>query len=354
MARQSSESRDPKRVATQAADSYYTVIRGKKYDRRMLELAEGLTSGRGDGRISINDAKNLLRVVKDANNYSNTEKQTMEYIRKHFKFTKEGDDFFRSEIRKWAAGKGKKKATAKAKKPAAVEAVASSPAHEAEAVAAAAAAPVETKSDTARPTRGGSAFMQILVGLVLIAGLAALFYFIVYKSSCARPQPGSTPPAATGPVTTPPAATVPAETPKAAEVPAAPAKPVAEQKQSPSPAPVNAELQMYVSKTSLRFIAEKTALSPASEKALDELAARLKSSGGRLQVTGHTCSLGPKSINQAISEKRALVVKEALVARGIAADRIETLGAADTQPVGNNKTVEGRVANRRVSFKLLN
>ena len=191
--------------------------------------------------------------------------------------------------------------------------------------------------------------MQILLGLVLIAGLAALFYFIVYKSSCARPLPGPTPPATAAPVTASPAAAVP----KAAELPAAPAKPVAEQKPSASPAPVDAELQAYVSKTSLRFIAEKTELSPASEKALDELAARLKSGGGRLQVTGHTCSLGPKSINQTISEKRALVVKEALVARGVAADRIETLGAADTQPVGNNKTVEGRVANRRVSFKLM-
>ena len=168
-----------------------------------------------------------------------------------------------------------------------------------------------------------------------------------------EPPPQFTPPATVAPVTPPPAAAVPTEPPKVAEVPVAPAKPVAEQKQSAPPAPLDADLKAYVSKTSLRFIAEKTELSPASEKALDELAARLKSGGGRLQVTGHTCSLGPKSINQTISEKRALVVKEALVARGVAADRIETLGAADTQPVGNNKTVEGRVANRRVSFKLM-
>ena len=335
------------------ADSYYTVIRGKKYDRRMLELAEGLTSGRGDGRISINDAKNLLRVVKDSNNYSATEKQTMEYIRRHFKFTKEGDEFFRSEIRKWAAGKGKKKAPSKAKKTSTAEPVAHSPAHEAEAVAAAAAAPIETKRDTSQGKRGSSAFTQILLGLILIVGLAAFFYFIVYKSSCARPAPAS-PPTTAVPVTPPPAAAVPPEAPKATEVPVAPAKPVMEKKPSALPAPVDADLQSYVSKVRLSFIAEKTALSPAAEKALDELAARLKTGGGRLQVTGHTCSLGPKSINQTISEKRANVVKEALVARGVAADRIETAGAADTQPVGNNKTVEGRVANRRVTFKLLN
>jgi hypothetical protein len=37
----------------------------------------------------------------------------MEYIRKHYKFTKEGDEFFRNEIRKWAA----KKTTGKKSKP---------------------------------------------------------------------------------------------------------------------------------------------------------------------------------------------------------------------------------------------
>lgn len=333
-------------------DSYYTVIRGKKYDRRMLELAEGLTSGRGDGRISINDAKNLLRVVKDANNYSLTEKQTMEYIRRHFKFTKEGDAFFRSEIRKWAAGKGKKKTPAKAKKSAAAEPAAHSAASEVAAVAAAAAAPVEAKHDEshAHGKGAGSAWKQILIGLILILGIAAIFYFVAYKSSCARPAP-TPPPVTTAPVTPAPAATP--EAPKAVLVPAAPTTPVAEKKPSTSPAPVDADLQSYVSKVRLAFIAEKTALSPASEKSLDELAARLKNSGGRLQVTGHTCSLGPKAINQPISEKRAAVVKEALVARGVPADRIETQGVADTQPVGNNKTVEGRVANRRVTFKLI-
>ncbi len=334
-------------------DSYYTVIRGKKYDRRMLELAEGLTSGRGDGRISINDAKNLLRVVKDANNYSVTEKQTMEYIRKHFKFTKEGDEFFRAEIRKWAASKGKKKAPAKNRKAQPAAPAMHSAADEAQAVAAAAAIPSDTKrGETAGAGKAGSsAFLQILLGFVLIAGIAAIFYFIVYKSSCARSAP-ATPPPTTAPVTSvPPTA---AEAPQAKAEPAAPVPKVAESKTSAPAAPIDGDLQSYVSKARLLFIAEKTALSPASEKALDELATRLKSSGGRLQITGHTCSLGPKSINQSISEKRAMIVKEALVARGIAAGRIDTQGAADSQPVGDNKTVEGRVANRRVTFKLLN
>ena len=43
----------------------------------------------------------------------------------------------------------------------------------------------------------------------------------------------------------------------------------------------------------------------------------MKTENVSLRVTGHTCSLGPKSLNQLISEKRAQLVKEALVARGI-------------------------------------
>lgn len=337
MARQSSP---------QVADSYYTVIRGKKYDRRMLELAEGLTSGRGDGRISINDAKNLLRVVKDSNNYSPTEKQTMEYIRKHFKFTKEGDEFFRGEIRKWAASKNKKKAAPKAKKPAATtstEATAAIPAPEVVRQPAMTEAPV-----TAGAKKGSSPLLQILLALVAIAAIAAIFYFFAYKSSCARPTPAVTnaPAPEVKPVPVPPIA-------EAKPAPVNPAPAVAPGAQPPA-TPVDAELKALVEKTSMRFIAEKTALTPAAEKGLDELAAKIKDKSIRLKVIGHTCSLGPKELNQKISEKRAQVIKDALIARGLPAGQIQTEGVADSQPAGDNRTVAGRVASRRVTFKVLN
>jgi len=70
-------------------------------------------------------------------------------------------------------------------------------------------------------------------------------------------------------------------------------------------------------------------------------------------VTGHTCSLGPAELNQRISEKRAQVVKDALVARGVKAERIEIKGVAASEPIGDNKAVAGRVANRRVTFKII-
>ncbi|MEI1279380.1 OmpA family protein [Leptospira venezuelensis] len=85
--------------------NYYVTIKGKKYDRGLIELAEKATSGKKDGRISIADAKKLLNAVKDNNTYTDIEKKTIEYVRENFQFTTKADEWFRTEIRKWAAEK---------------------------------------------------------------------------------------------------------------------------------------------------------------------------------------------------------------------------------------------------------
>jgi hypothetical protein len=97
---------------------YYKTINGKNYDGELLELAEKSVAGKGDGRISLEDAKALLAAVKDSNSYTEVEKETMEYIRENYMFTAEADEWFRKEIRSWAAQRGaasKKKATSKKK-----------------------------------------------------------------------------------------------------------------------------------------------------------------------------------------------------------------------------------------------
>ena len=89
------------------SDSYYKTIDGKHYDREMLEIADEAVAGVGDGRISVEDAQKLLGAVKDANKYTDIEKATMKYIRENYKFTYAADQWFRTEIRKWAATKVK-------------------------------------------------------------------------------------------------------------------------------------------------------------------------------------------------------------------------------------------------------
>src|SRR5690554_213300 len=84
---------------------YYKTIDGKKYDGELLELAEKLTAGAGDGRLSKDDAAQLLDGVKDGNSYTDIEKDTVAYIRDNFKWTDLADEWFRTEIRKWAGTK---------------------------------------------------------------------------------------------------------------------------------------------------------------------------------------------------------------------------------------------------------
>ncbi len=93
--------------------TYYKKIKGKNYDRNLIDMADASVQGRGDGRISLNDARKILRTVKDAGDYSDIEKNTMKYIRDHYDFTPEADKWFRGEIRSWAASRG---AAPKAKK----------------------------------------------------------------------------------------------------------------------------------------------------------------------------------------------------------------------------------------------
>ena len=87
------------------SEDYYVEINGEKYDRKMIDCAKRAVEGAGDGRISIEDAKALLAEVKDENLYTDIEKATMKYVRDNFQFTQAADDFFRTEIRKWAGTK---------------------------------------------------------------------------------------------------------------------------------------------------------------------------------------------------------------------------------------------------------
>jgi hypothetical protein len=87
------------------AESYYKTIDGVNYDREMLAIADAVTEGQGDGRISVDDARKLIAAVTDGGRYTDTEKATMAYIRDHYKFTPEADEWFREEIRRWAASK---------------------------------------------------------------------------------------------------------------------------------------------------------------------------------------------------------------------------------------------------------
>ena len=54
-------------------------------------------------------------------------------------------------------------------------------------------------------------------------------------------------------------------------------------------------------------------------------------------VTGHTDRIGTQAYNQKLSERRANAVRDYMVSKGVAKDKIETLGMGKTQPVTGGK-----------------
>lgn len=72
--------------------------------------------------------------------------------------------------------------------------------------------------------------------------------------------------------------------------------------------------------------------------------------GLRLQVEGHTDSIGTDEYNRHLSEQRADSVRDYLVQQGISADTITASGFGKSEPVASNDTPEGRQQNRRVEL----
>lgn len=72
-----------------------------------------------------------------------------------------------------------------------------------------------------------------------------------------------------------------------------------------------------------------------------------------LQIVGHTDSDGEASFNQQLSEERAFVVSNILVANGVPQSRLQAIGRGESQPVATNLTPEGKSQNRRVDIVIL-
>jgi outer membrane protein OmpA-like peptidoglycan-associated protein len=70
----------------------------------------------------------------------------------------------------------------------------------------------------------------------------------------------------------------------------------------------------------------------------------------KMQIEGHTDSVGSEDYNQRLSDNRADSVRTYLVAQGIASTAVGTAGFGETQPVASNDTPAGRQQNRRVEL----
>jgi len=104
----------------------------------------------------------------------------------------------------------------------------------------------------------------------------------------------------------------------------------------------------------LNFKSDSTELADGIKNNTDEFVKFLKiEKEYKVQIIGHSDSSGNSKHNLELSKRRAEAIKKLLVADGIDAKRITTLGKGDTQPLVSNATKEGRAKNRRIEANLI-
>lgn len=137
---------------------------------------------------------------------------------------------------------------------------------------------------------------------------------------------------------------------RSAPQPAAAPRPVAREADAPV---VNAD--EIVLPRPVEFETGSARLAASAAPLIETLASALEDlpEGKVLLVRGHTDNRGARVANQLLSRRRAEAVVKALVARGIAAQRLASEGLGPDEPVADNGSDEGRSKNRRVEFKIV-
>jgi outer membrane protein OmpA-like peptidoglycan-associated protein len=108
---------------------------------------------------------------------------------------------------------------------------------------------------------------------------------------------------------------------------------------------------LIVNMSDVLFDTGKYSLRPLAREKLAKVAGIVSGHPGlKLDVEGHTDSVGGDQYNQQLSEDRGGAVRSYLVEQGMPGTSVTTKGFGKTQPVASNDTAEGRQLNRRVEL----
>jgi OOP family OmpA-OmpF porin len=113
---------------------------------------------------------------------------------------------------------------------------------------------------------------------------------------------------------------------------------------------VKKKLNMQLDSSS-SFATASSELSLEGKKEVETVVALLKKyPQATVTITGHTDSRGSEAFNQKLSEQRAKAVADEVIAQGIDASRVTSMGKGELAPIATNDTEAGREMNRRVEI----
>ncbi|MEM7151933.1 MAG: OmpA family protein [Myxococcota bacterium] len=97
-------------------------------------------------------------------------------------------------------------------------------------------------------------------------------------------------------------------------------------------------------------------IAPRSFELLNDVATVMKTVPEELHfnIEGHTDSKGSNRSNKRLSNRRVNSVREYLIGRGVAPERLQGIGWGEERPIDSNRTAAGRANNRRVEFNVNN
>jgi len=113
-------------------------------------------------------------------------------------------------------------------------------------------------------------------------------------------------------------------------------------------------LALVLTEKDLKFPTGKADLPPGELETLDRLAGLLiKHSMLAARIEGHTDAAGRAEANLAISQARADAVRQALIERGVPAQRLEAVGLGETRPIAEGIVGAGSQRDRRMEIYLI-
>jgi OOP family OmpA-OmpF porin len=130
--------------------------------------------------------------------------------------------------------------------------------------------------------------------------------------------------------------------------------PLAVTETTPPPAPPQPVSEKVSFAADALFDFDKADVKPEGKAALDDLMVKLQGMNTEVMIAvGHTDSVGTAAYNEKLSLRRADAVKAYLVWKGLDSVRLYTEGKGETQPVADDRSVEGRAKNRHVTIEVV-
>ncbi|WP_411974566.1 OmpA family protein [Sulfitobacter faviae] len=122
----------------------------------------------------------------------------------------------------------------------------------------------------------------------------------------------------------------------------------------PTPEECEAEIREILKIGKITFEPGSATIDASALGTMDDIAEVLKNCGDiRLEIQGYTDSQGRESMNLSLSQSRAESVLNELRARRVLTSSFVAKGYGEENPIADNKTEEGREANRRIEFRLI-